>query len=349
MTDTDSKDNIQQRLHLGVILPHTRLYGGVKRFLELGNEFVAMGHEFIVFTPDAKGPDWFDFKGRMESFDNINNHELDALWTTTVAYMPMVLESRAEHKIFYHVRLKEKVKALMKNPLVEVFTCSGNVYASDSRRYRRKLLKAFGGVNTRNYKPRKDYSFDGGDRPFIVMAYGRLAESVKGTKYVVKACERLARKCNIKLLLYDTPITERGKKKIEDFDCKVPFEFVLNHPFSDNSGLFGRADVFVSAENPKYTGWNNTVAEAMACGLPVVATTAGTADMLQDGVTGLLAERNSRSLAHAIKRYYDSEQLRRDTGMRARSRIEAFDWKILARRIVNYINAGKRQKSEEAK
>lgn len=42
---------------LGVLLPHTKLYGGVKRFLELGNIFVEQGHRFIVFTPDGKGPD----------------------------------------------------------------------------------------------------------------------------------------------------------------------------------------------------------------------------------------------------------------------------------------------------
>ena len=39
-------------MNLGVLLPHTKLYGGVKRFLELGNIFVTKGHRFIVFTPD---------------------------------------------------------------------------------------------------------------------------------------------------------------------------------------------------------------------------------------------------------------------------------------------------------
>ena len=64
---------------LGVLLPHTKLYGGVKRFLELGNIFVDKGHRFIAFTPDGNGPDWFDFKGEMATFSEIGNVQLDAL------------------------------------------------------------------------------------------------------------------------------------------------------------------------------------------------------------------------------------------------------------------------------
>ena len=52
-------------MRLGVLLPHTKLYGGVKRFLELGNIFVEKGHDFCVYTPDATPPDWFSYKGRM--------------------------------------------------------------------------------------------------------------------------------------------------------------------------------------------------------------------------------------------------------------------------------------------
>lgn len=249
---------------LGVLLPHTKLYGGVKRFLELGNIFVDKGHRFIAFTPDGKGPDWFDFKGEMATFSEIGNVQLDALWTTTVKFMPLVLDSDAKHKIFYHVRKSDNVKHLMKNPHVEVFACSTNVYEFDKKKFGRTDFKAIGGVTLANYQPKTDYSVE--NRPFVVMAYGRIVERVKGTHYVVKACEKLyAKGYNIKLLLFDTPVDEGAKRRIENFTCKCPFEFVTNHPFDKNSELFNRADCFVSAENPRYSGWNNTVAEAMSC------------------------------------------------------------------------------------
>ena len=344
MTDHDiAAAGADSRLTLGVLLPHTKLYGGVKRFLELGNCFVEAGHRFIVYTPDGIGPYWFDYKGETATFADLEKTRHDALWTTTVRYMPLVVSACTDHRIFYHVRKSEKVKGLMADPLVEIFACSTNVYEYDLLKYHRQAFKAFGGVTTANYVPRQDYSH-AEDKPFVVMAYGRLAEKVKGTKYAVRACERLyARGVNVKLLLYDTPTSEKGEAKIRDFKCKCPYEFVTNHPFNRNSELFGRADVFVSAENPKYSGWNNTVAEAMACGLPVVSTTAGTADQIDDGRTGLLTPRRSKAIARRIMELYDSEELRRSLGMAARSHIERYDWHILADGIAAYIRDSRRR------
>ena len=54
-------------MHLGVILPHTKLYGGVKRFLELGNIFIELGHTFTVYTVEGKSPSWYDFKGETKN------------------------------------------------------------------------------------------------------------------------------------------------------------------------------------------------------------------------------------------------------------------------------------------
>ena len=60
------------------------------------------------------------------------------------------------------------------------------------------------------------------------MAYGRIVERVKGTHYVVSACEKLyAQGYNIKLLLYDTPVDEGAARRIKEFTCKCPFEFVV--------------------------------------------------------------------------------------------------------------------------
>lgn len=324
-------------MKLGVLLPHTKLYGGVKRFLELGNIFVEKGHDFCVFTPDGKAPDWFNYKGRMATFGEVAAAELDALWTTTPDYMHMVLHSKARHKIFYHVRIKERLKDIMRNPDVEIFACSSNVYEHDRRKYGRKAFKAIGGVRLSQYQPKADYGVSPGS-PFVVMAYGRLAERVKGTKYVVKACERLYKKgYNIRLLLFDTALSAEWQKKLDDFTSTCPFDFVQNHPFDRNSELFNKADCFVSAENPKYSGWNNTVAEAMACALPVVSTKAGTMDMLEDGVSGIRSARWVICFERHIARLYRDEALRRRLGTTAREHIRAFDWEAVADRILKHL------------
>lgn len=323
-------------MNLGVLLPHTKLYGGVKRFLELGNIFVEKGHRFYVFTPEGTPPVWFDFKGEVTTFEKLQDTVLDALWTTTPDYMPLVLQSSARHKIFYHVRIKEKLAPILKHPEVELFACSSNVYEADLKKYGREAFKAVGGVTVRHYQPKQDYQVT--NRPFVVMGYGRLAESVKGTRYVVKACERLYKKgYNIKLLLFDTHVSDKMQRKYEHFKCSCPYEFVLDHPFNRNSELFGRADCFVSAENPKYSGWNNTVAEAMACALPVVSTKAGTADLLIDGVNGIRSARWVFFFEKHIARLYQDEQLRRQLGQAARQHILKFDWEVVADKILEYL------------
>lgn len=322
-----------QQLRLGVLLPHTKLYGGVKRFLELGNRFVELNHEFTVYTPDGEPPAWFDFHGRMATFDQLDGAVADALFTTTVRFVPMMHRAAVRHKVFYHVRKSEKVKALMRDPEIDIMACSGNVYEYDLMRYRRQAVKGFGGVTLANYPPRRDYAVKE-EEPFVVMAYGRLAEKVKGTRYVVGACERLyARGHNVRLLLYDTPTTPKGERLLADFHCRCPYEFVVGHPVERNGELFARADCFVSAENPRYSGWNNTVAEAMASGLPVVSTSAGTADLLLDGHTGLLVKRRKGAIAKAILQLKDDGELRRRLGTSARDHVARFDWMQLARSL----------------
>lgn len=317
-------------MHLGVILPHTKLYGGVKRFLELGNIFIELGHTFTVYTVEGKAPTWYDFKGETKSFADLQTDDIDALFTTEVKFLEQLVTANTKKRIFYHVRMTEKVQKTLKYPDIEVFACSTNIYLYDKKKYGIEAFKALGGVNVSNYLEKNDYSVEG--RPFCVMAYGRLAEKVKGTKYVVKACEKLYKKgYNIKLLLFDTAISDKAQKLIDDFSTCVPFDFVQNHPFDRNSELFNKADVFVAAEG--HAGWSNTVAEAMACALPVIATSAGTRDLLIDRVTGLHTWRYAFIICRRLKTLIENEKLRERLGKAARKNVENFDWHVLARNI----------------
>lgn len=321
-------------MHLGVILPHTKLYGGVKRFLELGNIFIELGHTFTVYTIEGKAPTWYDFKGETKTFVDLKKDDIDALFTTEVRFLEQLVTANTKKKIFYHVRMTEKVQKTLKYPDIEVFACSTNIYLYDKKKYGIEAFKALGGVNVLNYLKKTDYSVK--VRPFCVMAYGRLAEKVKGTKYVVKACEKLYKKgYNIKLLLFDTAISEKAQKLIDNFSTCVPYDFVQNHPFDKNSELFNRADVFVAAEG--HAGWSNTVAEAMACALPVIATSAGTRDLLIDGVTGLHTWRYAFIIRRRLKTLIENEGLREQLGKAARKNVENFDWRVLARNIESHL------------
>lgn len=72
-------------------------------------------------------------------------------------------------------------------------------------------------------------------------------------------------------------------------------------------------------------GISNTILEAMACGLPVVATdVGGNADLVQDGVTGQIVPAGSvPALADALCRWADDPSGRQAAGAAGRARVEA--------------------------
>jgi glycosyltransferase involved in cell wall biosynthesis len=94
-------------------------------------------------------------------------------------------------------------------------------------------------------------------------------------------------------------------------------------PVEDIVGFLADTGVFVLASD--WEGMPNAVLEAMASGLPVVATAVdGSVDLVRDGVTGFLVPPGDvEQLAAAMEKLAGSCELRRAQGEAARKRVEA--------------------------
>lgn len=317
---------------IGVILPHTKLFGGVKRFFELGEIFIRQGHQMIIFTPDGVSADWCKFNGKVEKISNITSYSLHALFLTEPEFLKDLLAADSKLKIFYHVGPRASLKEVLKHKEVILFVNSENMFLLDKKKYGIEGIKAKGGVKL----PDEIKIPVENPSPFTIMCYGRLSRKGKGTGIVVRAVKSLYRKGhNVKLLLFDTPIDEKGRELAANFDPGIPFEFILNHPVDKNEELFKRADVFVAVE--KKGGWSNTAAEALSAGIPLIASNTGTKDFLIHEETGLKVWRMSWFVEKAILRLMKDYSLRKKLSVNGRKKMETLDWNSLADFILKYI------------
>lgn len=111
-----------------------------------------------------------------------------------------------------------------------------------------------------------------------------------------------------------------------DVASQVVFTGNVSHAKLDD--YFQKADIFIHPsifDDP----FPNAVLEAIASGLPIVATCAGgVVESVADGKTGLLVERSDAdALAEAILRLLTDDELRTSMGQAARQRaLEMFSW-----------------------
>jgi len=98
---------------------------------------------------------------------------------------------------------------------------------------------------------------------------------------------------------------------------------------------YNKAEILVSPS--VYEGFGLPAAEAMACAVPVVATTAGAfPEVVADGETGwLVTPGDAHALAGAIKRLMADPAERKRMGDAGRRRMqERFTWRETARKTV---------------
>jgi glycosyltransferase involved in cell wall biosynthesis len=104
--------------------------------------------------------------------------------------------------------------------------------------------------------------------------------------------------------------------------------------------IYRSADCFVNSS--LYEGMPIAILEAMACGLPVIASNViGNADLVLNGETGFLFDlRDSNGFVAAVNQLQDVD-LRRQMGKQGRARaIECFSWKTAAAQYAHLLSAG---------
>lgn len=184
-------------------------------------------------------------------------------------------------------------------------------------------------IDTQTFRPkRRDLFFrrlNGWDHKFVFLHVGRLAAE-KGVHRILEAF-RIARALlpvgTVRLVIAGGGPDEAALRAAAPPD--VAFLGVLDHKRALPE-LYASADAFVFASLTETLGL--VVLEAMASGLPVIATPAGgVADHLREGENGLAFPANDVDrMAHAMVRLAMDYKLRDQLAWGARRSAEALDW-----------------------
>jgi glycosyltransferase involved in cell wall biosynthesis len=194
------------------------------------------------------------------------------------------------------------------------------------------------GVNTERFRPVGPSAPREGGRARI-LSVARLVER-KGIEDLIQALPHVP---GAELLvaggspadeLHADPYAERLRRVAADLGVTDRVRLLGAVPAGEMPALYRSADVL--AATPWYEPFGLTPLEAMACGIPVVASAVGgLTDTVVDGVTGdLVPPRDPRSLGAALRRLLGDEMRRISYGAAAVDRAaQAYAWPRIAARL----------------
>lgn len=202
---------------------------------------------------------------------------------------------------------------------------SADSVAEEFRLERDDVAVIYDGVDTEVFQPQKAVR-----EPGRLLYVGNSDDRNKGARYLLEAFALLKHR-DLRLTIVDRTnaflVATLGRElEIEDritITGRVSREELVR--------LYNEAELFVSPS--LYEGFGLPAAEAMACGTPLVATTAGAfPEVVEQDVSGLLVPPgDAGALAGGIQRVLDDAELRQRLGREGRRRIvERFSWRETA-------------------
>lgn len=168
------------------------------------------------------------------------------------------------------------------------------------------------GCDTTSFSPdKKRINFFGQGKKKVILFVGRLAK-IKGIEYLIEAMKNV--NDGILYIIGKGEMEEELKSLASEMKDKVVFLGAKTH--AELPEIYASADVFVapsvSMENGAKEGFGLVIIEAMASGIPVVASrSGGIVDIINDRENGILCEeKNINELSNAINEVLKDSDLR---------------------------------------
>lgn len=229
---------------------------------------------------------------------------------------------------------KTEIRAI-KNAAYNV-AISKDIYGK-MRRYNENTAYVPNGVNTDKFRPPKKRETS----PNVIFV-GRI-DKQKGLEYLVEAISKLVVdipdvrvRCIGPTSFYGDAESEYSislQKLVSEHELKDNFIFTRKVDEQELLEYYRRSSLFVLPSVSE--GMPLVILEAMACGLPVIATdVSGVRDVLDDKVGRIIPKRDSAALATEMRTILSDSSLAGRMSKNARRRAESFNWNRIAKKTL---------------
>lgn len=320
-------------MKIAIVEPHLELYGGIRRIMELSNRLVRLGEDVTIYHPAGTPCTWMEGLAPTRPLTTLKDDHYNVVMFNDAPDYRVVRRARADLRVYYVLDLAEHEKLTQFNP--KIFWMKKGRTLSTKRALQMPFLR----IANATWMQR-----------FIQEALGLECELLLGgiNRDVFHPVDVPRQSGGFRILCSGDPRERKGTATVEAAtavvrqrfpDVELDTYYGQGIPQSELAERYGSADLFCDAQS--YAGWNNPVAEAMACGVPVVCTDiGGVSDFAVHEETALLVPVNdAREMASAIGRMIEDAPLRGRLRAAALERVGAFDWDISARQLKALLEA----------
>lgn len=318
-------------MKVAFVEPHLKIFGGIRRIIELSNRLTDLGVDVTIYHPEGTPCEWLECRARICRSEQLLEEPQEVVIYNDPSPLDfnLVRDVAAQLKVFFVLELYEtrlltglqpelllprhdRTRLVRKSLRAgyEIWTNASWLTEFLERKMGLKSTLLLGGVNHEMFHPGHRSAEEGVIR---VLCSGD-ARPRKGTAVIERAFQIVQqRQPELKLRLS----TYHGK----------------GIPQSGMAEVYGAAEIFVEASDQ--AGWNNPVAEAMACGTATVCTDiGGVRDFAIHDRTALLAPvGDAEGIAAEIERLALDVTLRERLSAAAIAKMQRFQWDDSALRM----------------
>ena len=320
-------------MHIATFLPHVGVFGGVRRFLELGNQWVRSGHEVTLYHPGGTPPGWLPYSGTVKPLAAAASESSDLAIVADPHTLDAFLGHASQRRLYYCVIEGDPgVDRALRVTGVQLAANSGALRRRLASRTGRRVLDGVGGINLAQFRP------DPGRRaasPLRVLLNGRRSRAKKGTDLVLAALAGLRGTPEFEIVLFDSVDAHNRQDPRDGAPLPGNARFVIDPTQEELTALYQSSHLFVAAE--RKAGWCNTALEALACGVALVCTRSGTTDFARDGENARVTWRHPWFLRRAAGQVLNDAALRERLAAAGPGSAAPWSWETLADKLLDQI------------